>query len=497
MRWIRKLIPWLIIAAAIVLVVYLPDIGPEKYTDLATMFKNERIRQVNAGYSVIVCRNGSVIYSESFGKDGSGQALTKDTPMYLGPTSEILSGALLYSMTLQGSIDLDKDIRTYLPRLPAATMNNLRNLDKAEDLPVTVRQLAAHSLDIDANALAEFNTRISGLEAGEFDPAAFFKSRIKGDKVIRSRISYRILGAAIEFAGGKPFDELLQSKLLIPLGMHSTTSVPGSLLKAATGSGLFFGLSFPYDSRVPVIAAPADGILTSPRDQEKFLSFLTDSSRTAEGTIQPRSVPGLYKPLIPGGNTGFGWRLSYSGERKLAYQGGSIEGFSSRIMVWPERSTAIAILSAEGGVIQSNIVLPLLAQAAEKIIFSGSSPKLPPTGRVLILGGIIALVYLLSLFLQIATSTSWAKSVSDRMELEKGRLYLILMLGRTVVGMIARGLLLVAAPIVVARFVGRNLEYHDLLLMEPGFAAFFVIAMSAGILRNISRLAWLLHLRRG
>ncbi len=477
--------------------VYLPDIGPEKYTDLATLFRNERVRQVNSGYSVVVCRNGSVVYRESFGIDGSGQPLASQTPMYLGPASEIFSGTLLYVMSLQGIIDLDKDIRTYLPRLPAATMNSLRNLDKTEDSPVTVRQLASHSVDIDTKALAEFGTRISGLEAGEFNPAEFLRSRLKGDATVRSRLSYRILGAAMEFAAGTTFDELLQSRLLIPLGMHSTTSVPGSLLKAATGSGLFFGLAFPYDARVPVIAAPADGILSSAGDLEKFLSFLTISGRSHPSIVPPKSIPGLYKPMIPGGTTAFGWRLSYTGERKLAYQGGSIEGFSSRILVWPEQSTAIAILSTQGGVIQSNVVLPLLSSAAEKILFTGSSQKLPPTGRALILGGIVALVYLLSLFLQIATSTSWARSVSDRRELGKGHTYLILILARTISGIAARGLLLALAPIVVARFVGRNLEYHDLLQMEPGFAAFFIITMSAGIMRNLSRLAWFVHLRRG
>ena len=113
MRWLRKLFPWLIIAASMAVIIYTPDLGPEKYTDFSTMFKHERQRQANAGYSVAICKNGSIIYQDSFGHDGSGQALANDSPMYLGPSSEILSGALLYSLTLQKKISLDEDIRQY------------------------------------------------------------------------------------------------------------------------------------------------------------------------------------------------------------------------------------------------------------------------------------------------------------------------------------------------------------------------------------------------
>ncbi|MDP2792266.1 MAG: serine hydrolase, partial [Rectinemataceae bacterium] len=120
MRWLRRLLPWIVIALALAVIIYLPDIGPERYTDLATMFRHERSRQANAGYSVSICRNGTIFYQESFGHDGSGQPLAKDTPMYLGPSSEILSGALLYSLTLQKSLSLGDDIRMYLPELPTS-----------------------------------------------------------------------------------------------------------------------------------------------------------------------------------------------------------------------------------------------------------------------------------------------------------------------------------------------------------------------------------------
>lgn len=507
MRWLRKLLPWLIIAASIAVSVYIPELGPERYTDLATLFKHERGRQANAGFSVAVCRNGSIIYQESFGKDGSGQPLAKDTPMYLGPSSEILSGALLYSLSLQKVISLDEDIRTYLPGLPLFSRNSLRTAaaienptlseDKLSSEFITVRQLASQSVNLNSVVLKEFGTKISGLEAGELNPEQFIKSRLASSGSTRSRLVYRILGSAMENVTKTSFDELLQSRILIPLGMHGTTSKPDSLQGVAVGSGLFFGLSFPYDSRVPDIAAPADGIVTTAEDIAKFLSYITAPPRKGIASLPPSSVAGLYQPLLPDGDTGFGWRISEEKGNRIVFQGGSVEGFSSRVVIWPERNVGIAILSAQGGVIQSNIVLPLLTSAAEKVLFTGSSPRPFPVSRMLVIVGIVLLVYLISLFWQASTSSSWTKALIDQQETGHVGFFQKFAVIRTAAGIIVRAGLLVAAPYLVGKIVGRPLVYHDLLIMEPGGAAFFIVVMIAAILRNISRLVWIVHMRHG
>ena len=145
---------------------------------------------------------------------------------------------------------------------------------------MTLRQLAAHSLNLDDRSLGEFQVPSYGIEAGELDPEGYFRARFEGRTKARSRLVYRIIGYAIEEAGGASFDELLQSRILIPLGMHGTTSKPDSLQGVAVGSGLFFGLSFPYESRVATIAAPADGIVTTPGDLGRFLAYVSSDRKS-------------------------------------------------------------------------------------------------------------------------------------------------------------------------------------------------------------------------
>ncbi len=505
MRWFRKLIPWIVIAATVAAMIYLPDMDPERYTDFENLFGTERRRQANSGFSVAVCRNGKIIYQGSFGKDGAGNPIARDSPMYLGPSSEILSGALLYSLSLKGSLSLDDDIRKHLPDLDMSKPRSLRDIvgikengAGTEENPVTILQVASHAVDLSERDLEAFRSRISGMEAGELDPELFLLTRFTTEGAPRSRLAYRLLGTIMENVEGQSFPRLLESRLLIPLGMHGTTAAPASLQGIAIGSGLFFGLAFPYDSRVPVIAAPADGIVSTAEDVARFLSYITAPPSKGIASLPPARVAKLYQPLIPEGSTGFGWRVENSGSDRRVYQGGSVEGFSSRVVIWPERNAGIAILSAQGGIIQSNLVLPLLTSAAESLLFTGSSPRLFAINRVLVILGISLLVYLVSLLMQTAIARSWARNVLEKRELGRQKIVHLFTLGRTAAGVVLRIALLFAAPYLVGRFLGiPRLGYHDLFTMEPGSCAAFVILASVGTMRNCSRMVWLYLISRG
>jgi CubicO group peptidase (beta-lactamase class C family) len=518
MRLFRKILPWIILLAAIAIVIYIPEMGPDKYTDFATLFRTERARQANAGFSVAVTRGGRTIYSESFGVDGLKQPLYNTTPMYLGPASEILSGALLYSLTLDNKMSLDSNINTYLPQFPVTSIRDLNAVTtvaptqssptssvpvRPQSTAITVRQLAAHRVNfqdvINRNKiLSRYDSRISGLEAGVLDPELLIKSRIENNGTTRSRLAYRILASAMENAGHNNFDALLQDRLLVPLHMYSTTTQPSPLHSLTVGSGLFFGLAFPYDSRVPQVAAPADGIITTAEDISRFLAYITAPRPDQNLRYLPaNTITGLYQPLFPNGDTGFGWRIQSVNGDRLIFQGGSIEGFSSRIVIWPERNASIVILSSQGGVIQSNIVLPLLTDAAERLLFKGSTPPIFPVGRALVIVAILSVAYLIKLCFQIATSFSWARALSDQRESSHSGLYARFSVGRTIFGVIVRILLIFFMPYAIARITGRTIAFHDLFTLEPSSASVFIAASILGILRNISRLTWVIQEKTG
>ena len=84
--------------------------------------------------SVAVIRNGEIVWSEAFGKANleTGDAATRDTKFRLASVSKLFAADIAAMLDEEGVLDLDADIRTYLPQFP----------DKGA--PITLRQLLGH-----------------------------------------------------------------------------------------------------------------------------------------------------------------------------------------------------------------------------------------------------------------------------------------------------------------------------------------------------------------
>lgn len=495
MKFLHRLLPWIVIALAAALAFYLPDIGPEAYRDFESYFANERVRQGCVGYEVVVIKDGKVALNRAFGFDGTHQPLEIDTPLYIGPSSEILTGFLLYQLSNQKKIELDTHLDFYLSEF--ADIQGRLAGQRQTGAQLTLRMLAAHRVAFPERDLEMFTPHASGLEAGLPDPRFFLETHFPTQQYTRSRLSYRILAAAMEQATGQSFPELLEQYLTIPLEMYVTTAKPSSIATIAPGAGSFFGIAFPYREQLPFAAAASDGIVSSGADIAKFLRFLV-APRPGEALpgMKPADITNLYQPLYKDGDTAFGWRIGEIEGARLIYQGGSVQGYSSRITIYPERNAAIAILCAQDGVIISNFVLPALTAGAERILFGKVSTRLFPTRRMLILAAFAFTIYILSLFAQTLAAYAWARDLLKYRESNLSQLYARFAYLRTILGILCRIAAVALAPTALSMLSGRAITFGDIFSFEPGFATIFMGCMLFGSLRNISRLVWHARLRR-
>lgn len=495
MKLIRTLLPWLLVLVIVIASLYLPDLGPEKYKDFDDLFSHELVRQGIAGYEVAIIKDGRIAFNRAYGFDGQRERLQPTTPLYLGPASEIITGTLLAQLVNERKISLDVPIAQFIPEL--ASLKARRSGFASLDLPLTLRQLAAHRVAFPEKDLPEFDPAAIGLEAGLPDAELFLRSHFPTDNYTRSRLSYRIVGSILEKASGQKYPQLLESMIAQPLGMSMTTAEPSSIEHIAVGSGSFFGLIFPYLEKVPYDAAASDGIVTTSKDLAKFLKFIVaPEPEQAIPGLAVSQIPSLYQPLYKDGDTGFGWRIQMSQKNRYIYQGGSIRGYSSRIVIYPERNAAIAILCSQDGLIISNFLLPMLVSSAEQVLFKGETRRPFPTERAMIVAGIIFFIFLLSIILQTRSSYSWARDLLKYRETGISQFYARFVFIRTVAGLIIRSLVFAMAPFVTEALIGRQVTFQELIAFEPGIASVLMSALLFGILRNISRLVMVARLRR-
>src|SRR5829696_1060385 len=167
------------------------------------------------GLSVAIAAAGKLVWSESCGFADARRRLrvTAGTQFRIGSVSKGITATAVARLYQQGRLDVDDDVRTYVPALP-------------QDRPrVTLRQLGGHLAGIRHYEGAEaINTKhyasmTDSLRVFVDDPLV----APPGEAFHYSSYGFNLLGAALETAAGTTFTAAAQQAVLTPLGMNRTT----------------------------------------------------------------------------------------------------------------------------------------------------------------------------------------------------------------------------------------------------------------------------------
>ena len=183
------------------------------------------------GFVLAAVRDGETAFA-GFGETatGSGREPTGDTIMRIGSISKVFCGATLASMVADDEIGLADRLQDRIgddftvPEKDGRTIRIVDLVTHSAGLPREVRAGRRRPPD-DPFAANTREAQIAGL-AG--DPFLF----APGTGALYSNYGFDLLGAALAGAGGKPYAELLQERVLAPLGMKDT-----ALHAAAGGRG--------------------------------------------------------------------------------------------------------------------------------------------------------------------------------------------------------------------------------------------------------------------
>lgn len=111
-------------------------------------FADSVVRSVPvAGMSIVVTRSGQTVVSRGYGVAdvSTGRPMTETTASRIGSITKVVTAIATMKLVAQGKIDLDADVRAYLPRLTLP--------------PVTVRQALNHTSglpDYEGAAIAQW-----------------------------------------------------------------------------------------------------------------------------------------------------------------------------------------------------------------------------------------------------------------------------------------------------------------------------------------------------
>lgn len=175
----------------------------------ALLKKNQKL--LGNDLVALVYKDGKIIYTKELGNE-----FTAKTQAPIASCSKWLTAALVMMFVDEGKLDLDAPVSKYLPVF-----------DKYMKSYVTVRQCLAHTTGIenDKGSLLKImqRSKFQNLEEEVNTFAAKEISNNAGTEFHYGTIGLNVAGRVLEVISKKPFDRLIQEKLLRPLKMRATS----------------------------------------------------------------------------------------------------------------------------------------------------------------------------------------------------------------------------------------------------------------------------------
>jgi CubicO group peptidase (beta-lactamase class C family) len=293
------------------------------------------------GLSVAIAADGKLVWSESCGVADAKRRLpvTRTTQFRIGSVSKTLTAATIARLSQQGRLDVNHNIRTYVPAFPG-------------NRPApSLRQLGGHLGGIrDYQGTDEvINTRhycsvTDSLRVFIDDPPV----AAPGEQFSYSSYGFDLLGAAVETVTRTRFADAVAATLLKPLGMNGTT-----LGDAAPAGGTRF-----YEVTDDRRAVPAPRIDLSDRyPSGGFLSTADDLVRLGIGVTDGAFLDARSRNLLftsqrtsAGRNTGygFGFEVGRSPVGPVVGHTGNVVGGTAFLLIHPRTRVVVALVSNIG-----------------------------------------------------------------------------------------------------------------------------------------------------
>lgn len=310
-------------------------------------------------------------------KAGSPELMTVNDKVHLGSNTKAITATLLATFVEESKLNWESKVGDVFSDSKAEL--------HADYLPVTLRQLLTHRAGLPANA-----------SYGEVGTGPLIEQRrtllkkvlgqppvhTPGSKFLYSNVGYIVAGHMAEQVTGKPWEELLQSRLFEPLQMTSAGfGFPGTKdqVDQPWGHSLLLGQPLPQQLDNPAVLGPAGTVNCSLSDWARFIALHLQGAQGTAPILKPETFQILQTPLA-GEDYALGWVVSdrpWAGGKTLSHTGSNTMWFAT-VWIAPAKKVAYLAVTNQGmpaGAAACNAAIVALIGMNEK-----TDPPDPSTG---------------------------------------------------------------------------------------------------------------------
>jgi CubicO group peptidase (beta-lactamase class C family) len=431
------------------------------------------------GVSIVIVKDGKVIYEKGYGHDSEGKPLTENSLMRIGSVSKSFTAFAVLQLVDEGKLNLDDPVVKYLPEL---TMEDPR-LQK-----VTIRHLLSHTSGIPSPTIVP---PANNLKAGVERLHDWKLKWQPGEKYLYSNANYWILARLVEVRSGMEFSQYLKQKIFSPLGMDDTLSAinSGDSVKGLSqGYVTAYGTAFPW-SELEQMFAGSGGVISTAADMGRWLSMHTNDGKNVNGErlLSKSLLEESYSPQHGSKKYGLGWSLSSSSIKPARIShSGALSTIQAQQDIVPSSGYAVAVMlnSFTTTFEHSYEISSGIIQLTE-----GQIPDVKaPTPKMIDLSlGCITLVYLILGIKGIMRSKEWS---NRRKKHPNWRYYLRLI--PQIIPVLFIGWLFFIVP----NLQNNSSTIKDAFGIWPATMLFFIVVFLIGVIVTVMRVYYRVRLNK-
>ncbi len=316
------------------------------------------------------------MYSKGFGVTSaeSKNPVTADTVFRVGSMTKMMTAAAAVSLAEQGRLRLDAPVGNYIYGLNSQVGQ------------VTAHQLMSHTAGLrdEVSNSGPHDEEALGRAIASWNGSMFFTD--PGKVFSYSNPGYALLGRLIEAIRGKPFADVMDQMIFQKLGMKSSTFRPtvAMTFPLAVGHNADGTVSRPMADYVP--NWPAGFLFSTANDFGRFVTAFLGDGKIDDAQVFPASVfsaiaqPRANIPGRYGTKYGYGLYIEQDKGFEVLAHGGTIQGYTSAVVMAPSFKTGVVVLTNKDGADSSGIADKILEELLPVRFSSAVLSNLPGAG---------------------------------------------------------------------------------------------------------------------
>ncbi|HTE26837.1 serine hydrolase domain-containing protein [Flavitalea sp.] len=283
--------------------------------------------------SLVIARNGNVIYSRSIGysqiNETEKKPLSATNKYRIGSITKMFTAAMILQLVEEGKLKLTDTIDKFFPQIPnASKITIIQILQHRSGIPNVRRDQNAQK---NVNTLPMSKDEIFALIVNgkpDFEP---------GSKHMYSNSGYLLFGLIIEKITDKTYGEALEERIISPIGLGDTYIATGNIDVNKNEALTYMNLGGEWKQLPethPSILFSAGAIVSTPNDMARFIVALFD------GKIVSAESLGLMKTMRDGEGLGMA-SFTFAGKTFYGHTGGA-DNYGAWLAYLPEEKLVVA-----------------------------------------------------------------------------------------------------------------------------------------------------------